>query len=119
MQLSVSRTIDAPAGRIFALLADPNQYRMPNRVIAFEPDRRIGWRPEMDRAPGSALHMAGKGPRGQTYIYELAPDGPDRTVVTQVYDWSAVTAPDVLVRMPRVSQDELRGTPDRIAKAVE
>lgn len=156
-QLRVSRPIDAPAARIFALLADPSRhtgidgsgmlrgaegapgpvrglgdefvlhmhhvelgdYQMINRIVAWEPDRRIGWQPRMHRAPVSRPELAGHGPRGQTYTYELTPDGAGRTTVSQVYDWSAVTAPEIIAKMPRVSEAELAGTLDRIAAAVE
>lgn len=92
-------------------------YQMANKVVAFERDRLIGWQPRMERAPESAPQMGGHGPRGQTYTYQLAADG-NRTTVTQVYDWSAVTAPEILARMPRVSAGQLRDTLDRLAAAV-
>ena len=94
-------------------------YQMANKVIAFEPDRVIGWQPRMERAPESAPEMGGHGPRGQTYTYELHPEGDGRTRVTQVYDWSAVTAPEILARMPRVSEQDLADTLERLARAVE
>lgn len=154
-QLRVSRIVNAPARRIFELLADPSRhteidgsgmlrgvaggaapvsevgdefymemhqdhlgdYQMANKVVAFERDRLIGWQPRMERAPESAPEMGGHGPRGQTYTYHLAADG-DRTTVTQVYDWSAVTAPEILARMPRVTAEQLRDTLERLAAAV-
>lgn len=155
-QLRVSRSIDAPARRIFDLLADPTRhaeidgsgmlrgaagstgpmtavgdeffmemhqdafggYRMANKIVAFERDRLIGWQPRMDRAPESAPEMGGHGPRGQTYTYELTDGGNGAVTVTQVYDWSAVTAPEVIARMPRVSEAQLYDTLDRLASAV-
>ncbi len=92
-------------------------YRMVNKIVAFERDRLIGWQPRMDQAPESAPEMGGHGPRGQTYTYELA-DGGGATTVTQVYDWSAVTAPEIIARMPRVSEAQLLATLDRLAVAV-
>ena len=155
-QLRVSRSVDAPARRIFDLLADPSRhteidgsgmlrgvagsagpvtgvgeqffmemfqdalgdYQMANRIIAFERDRLIGWQPRMERAPASAPDMGGHGPRGQTYTYELNAGGDGTTTVTQIYDWSAVTAPEIIARMPRVSEAQLLDTLDRLAVAV-
>lgn len=155
-QLRVSRSVEAPARRIFDLLSDPSRhteidgsamlrgvagstgpvtgvgdeffmdmhqdalgdYRMANKIVAFERDRLIGWQPRMDRAPESAPEMGGHGPRGQTYTYELSENGDGTTTVTQVYDWSAVTAPEIVARMPRVSEAQLLDTLDRLAAAV-
>jgi len=111
--VSVSRRIEAPAGVIFGLLADPDRhpefdgsemlrtgasnkviagvgdvfvtkmyftamgdYEMHNRVVAFETDRCIAWEPgnpELAR-------------NGSRWRFDLAPDGPDATVVTETYD---------------------------------
>lgn len=63
-------------------------YQMNNHVVEFEPDRRIGWEP----APGRG-HPAEAVPDvrwGQRWGFELVPDGPDATVVTQRYDCSRV-----------------------------
>ena len=111
--VSVSRHISAPAGAIFNLLADPDRhpefdgsgmlrpgasnsvingvgdvfvtkmyfkamgdYEMHNRVVVFEADRCIGWEPgnpELSR-------------NGSRWTFDLVPDGPDATVVTETYD---------------------------------
>ena len=109
----VSRRIGAPAADIFKLLADPERhpefdgskmlrpgasnkvivgvgdvfvtkmyfaamgdYEMHNRIVAFEPDRCIAWEPgnpELAR-------------NGSRWRFDLAPDGPNATVVTETYD---------------------------------
>jgi uncharacterized protein YndB with AHSA1/START domain len=62
-------------------------YLMQNYVVEFEPDRRIVWEP----APGD-LETAGDDPArvgvpaGYRWGYDLAPDGDDATVVTEVFD---------------------------------
>lgn len=67
-------------------------YQMNNHVVEFEPDRLIGWEPAAglghpDAAPD------GSGERwGQRWSYELTPDGPDATIVTEIYDCSGVPA---------------------------
>jgi uncharacterized protein YndB with AHSA1/START domain len=111
--VSVSRRIEAPAADIFKLLADPERhpefdgsemlrpgasnkvivgvgdvfvtkmyfaamgdYEMHNRIVAFEPDRCIAWEPgnpELAR-------------NGSRWRFDLAPDGPNATVVTETYD---------------------------------
>jgi uncharacterized protein YndB with AHSA1/START domain len=111
--VSVSRRIDAPAGDIFKLLADPDRhpefdgsgmlrpgasnrviagvgdvfvtkmyftaigdYEMHNRIVLYEADRCIGWEPgnpEMVR-------------NGSRWRFDLTPDGPNATVVTETYD---------------------------------
>jgi uncharacterized protein YndB with AHSA1/START domain len=109
----VSRRIEAPAADIFKLLADPERhpefdgsemlrpgasndviggvgdvfvtkmyfaamgdYEMHNRIVVFEPDRCIAWEPgnpELAR-------------NGSRWRFDLAPDGPNATVVTESYD---------------------------------
>jgi hypothetical protein len=59
-------------------------YEMHNRVVAFESDRRISWEPfstEVDPAVPDNRN-------GSRWMFELAPDGPGATVVTETYDCS-------------------------------
>jgi hypothetical protein len=58
-------------------------YEMNNHVVEYEPDRRIGWEPEAGRG-----HPDAGGSWGQRWSYQLTPDGPDATVVTEIYDCS-------------------------------
>jgi len=111
--VSVSRRIGAPAADIFKLLADPNRhpefdgsrmlrpggnnevivgvgdvfvtkmnftamgdYEMHNRIVVYETNRCIGWEPEN-------AELARNGSR---WRFDLIPDGPDGTVVTETYD---------------------------------
>jgi uncharacterized protein YndB with AHSA1/START domain len=64
-------------------------YEMNNHVVAYEPNRRIGWEPQAGRAHPDH-HSASASPSrwGHSWTYEFAPDGPDATVVTEVYDCS-------------------------------
>jgi uncharacterized protein YndB with AHSA1/START domain len=113
--VSVSRRIEAAAADIFRLLADPDRhpefdgsemlrsgasnkvivgvgdvfvtkmyfeamgdYEMHNRIVLFEVDRCIAWEPgnpELAR-------------NGSRWRFDLAPDGPKATVVTETYDCS-------------------------------
>jgi hypothetical protein len=145
-RIEVSRPIDALAGCIFALLADParhevidgsgtvrsagspelltaegQRFRMrmhrEDRGGAYETDNIVTtYQP--DRALGWATTFPGQEPLGYTHTYLLEPYGDGRTVVTQVYDWSGVTDSDLLHLFPRVSSAELAATLDRLAEAL-
>ncbi len=121
----VSTTVNAPADKVFSVLADPATheaidgtgwvresldgkpltgtgqifrmrmyhdnhpdkfYEMANKVVAFEPDRAIGWEPGQAGEDG-ALEFG-----GWTWGYGLEPVGSQQTHVTLTYDWSAVPA---------------------------
>jgi uncharacterized protein YndB with AHSA1/START domain len=122
--VEVSRRIEAPAARIFEILADPQRhvdfdgsdmlrgavsedaisgvgdvfslkmyfeplgdYVMVNKVVEYEPDRRIGW----DPAPGDAVSAQDDlfdvgVPVGQRWSFDLTSDGAEATIVTEIYD---------------------------------
>jgi uncharacterized protein YndB with AHSA1/START domain len=64
-------------------------YEMNNHVVEYEPDRRIGWEPEAGRGhPSLASGGADPARWGHRWTYQLSPDGPDATVVTEIYDCS-------------------------------
>jgi hypothetical protein len=63
-------------------------YEMNNHVVEFEPDRRIGWEPEAGRGHPEAAEQGANGRWGHRWSYELVPDGPDATIVTEIYDCS-------------------------------
>jgi hypothetical protein len=61
-------------------------YLMRNHVTEFDPDRCIAWRP----APGDELPTRGGAfpldvPVGHEWRFDLVPDGPEATVVTETY----------------------------------
>lgn len=131
--VSVSRRIEAPAERIFAVLADPGRhieidgsgmlrgadgarplttvgdrfvmkmffdgmggdYAMDNHVVELVPNRRIAWTPSAadERVTRNAGCEVGV-PAGHKWSFDLQPDGPDATVVTETYD--CTEAPDQL-----------------------
>jgi uncharacterized protein YndB with AHSA1/START domain len=64
-------------------------YEMNNHVVEYEQDRRIGWEPAAGRG-----HPGAGGSWGQRWTYQLTPDGPDATVVTEIYDCSRVPEPE-------------------------
>jgi uncharacterized protein YndB with AHSA1/START domain len=66
-------------------------YEMNNHVVEYEPDRRIGWEPEAGRGhPNAAADSPDPARWGQRWSYQLTPDGPDATVVTEIFDCSRV-----------------------------
>lgn len=73
--------------------AGHGDYEMNNHVVEFEQGRRIGWEPAAgrghpDNVPGSTEPMRW----GHRWSYDLVPDGPDATVVTEIYDCSRAPA---------------------------
>ena len=67
-------------------------YEMNNRVVEFEPNRRIAWEPEPGRGHPDAAPGAGR-PRQVGAPVGLRPrsrDGEGATVVTEIYDCSLV-----------------------------
>lgn len=144
-RIQASRTIDAPVERVFAMLADPDRhpdfdgsgilrasrthtiltqvgdeftmdlhdddlghYQSRSIVTSYERDRVLGWSPgPVDGAPF-----------GHTFTFVLEPVGDNRTKVTETYDWSAVTDPEVLASMPRVSPEAMTRTLDNLTEAL-
>ena len=69
-------------------------YEITNHVVEFEMNSCIGWEPVLSGA-SRAEDAAVIGARlGHRWTFELEPDGPDATVVTEIYDCSR--APDWL-----------------------
>ena len=64
-------------------------YEMNNHVVQYQADRLIGWEPEAGRGhPNAAADHSRQASWGQRWTYQLTPDGPDATVVTEIYDCS-------------------------------
>jgi uncharacterized protein YndB with AHSA1/START domain len=85
------------------------RYQTENTVIDFVPGRTIAWTTTRPGNPVSGFWWR--------WDVETADGG---CVVTQTYDWSAVTDPAVLARVsfPRITPQEMRRTIDRLAEAV-
>jgi hypothetical protein len=89
---AVSTTMIAGVGDVFVMkmyFAHLGDYEMNNHVVEYEQDRRIGWEPEAGRGhPATAPDSPDSTRWGQRWSYQLTPDGPDATVVTEIYDCS-------------------------------
>jgi hypothetical protein len=85
----VTDAVISGAGQVFVMrmyyqaLGD---YEMNNHVVEYELNRRIGWEPESGR--GHPDEGAADARWGQRWSFDLQPDGPDATIVTEIYDCS-------------------------------
>ena len=70
-----------------------DDYLMINHVVEFDQDNRIFWEP----APGDISRAEGKDPSkigipaGYRWGYLLKPEGDNATVVTEIFDYSALS----------------------------
>ena len=70
-----------------------DDYLILNHVVVFEPHKRIFWEPapgDISRAEGNDPSKIGI-PAGYRWGYELKPEGDNATVVTEIFDCSAVS----------------------------
>lgn len=65
-------------------------YQMVNHVVEFEPGRRIAWEPE--NGPGHPEVDAPNARWGHRWGFDLVPEGPAATMVTEWWDGSRVPA---------------------------
>jgi uncharacterized protein YndB with AHSA1/START domain len=86
-----TRTVSG-VGDVFTMrmfFSEFGDYEMNNHVVEFEPNRLIAWEPEAGRGHTNAGPPGHPENRwGHRWIFELAPDGPDATIVTEIYDCS-------------------------------
>jgi hypothetical protein len=110
---AVSDAVVRAVGDIFVMrMYHPplGDYEMVNHVVEYELDRRIGWEPEAVRGhPGIAPRTRW----GHRWSYELTADGPDATIVTEIYDCSRAPHDE------QVSMDGGRVWADSMAETLE
>lgn len=90
---TVTDAIITKIGDIFVMkmyYSEHGDYEMNNHVVDFELDRRIGWEPVAGR--GHPDEFSSEARWGHRWTFDLAQDGPDATVVTEIYDCSGVPA---------------------------
>jgi hypothetical protein len=87
-----STAVISAVGDVFVMkmhFAHLGDYEMNNHVVEYERDRRIGWEPEAGRGHPDAAPDSPEPTRwGHRWSYQLTPDGPDATIVTEIYDCS-------------------------------
>lgn len=78
------------------------EYQTDNHVTGYADNALLAWQ----TAP------AGTEPPGWEWVWELEPQGPDRTLVRHTYDWSKVTDKELLqkVKFPLVTEAQLEDT---------
>jgi uncharacterized protein YndB with AHSA1/START domain len=144
--LSASRVIDAPADAIFDVLSLPSRHRqidgsgtvvsgddqriqkvgqvfvmnmngehmggdyvMENTVSGYDENKLLAWKP---KPQGAELE-------GWEWIWELEPQGPGATLVTETYSWEHAT-PEArkAVSFPLFEEGALEHSLERLAAAV-
>ncbi|MDQ2813340.1 MAG: polyketide cyclase [Actinomycetota bacterium] len=89
-----SGTVIRGVGDVFVMrmyFTELGDYHMINHVVEFEPGRCIGWEPEAGPGHPNAEPGAEHPARwGQRWSFELTPEGPDATLVTEIFDCSQV-----------------------------
>ncbi len=111
---AVSEAAVSGVGDVFVMkmyYSEHGDYEMNNHVVEYERDRRIGWEPEAGRGHPDAAAPDARW--GQRWTFDLAPDGPDATIVTEFYDCSRVPADE------RVAMDGGRIWIDSMTKSLE
>jgi hypothetical protein len=91
-------------------------YQMTNHVVAYELDHEIGWEPVMSAASREEDAADVGRPARQRWVYTLAPEGADLTVVTETFDCSE--SPEWLQRAVRGGRrwvDAMAATLERLA----
>ena len=111
---AVTQTAVSGIGDVFVIrmfYSRLGEYEMNNHVVEYELNRRIGWEPESGRGHPDASSPDARW--GQRWIYDLVPDGPGATMVTEIYDCSA------LPEVERVSMDDGRTWIESMTKSLE
>jgi hypothetical protein len=89
---AASTAVISGVGDVFVMkmhFSHIGDYEMNNHVVEYEQDRRIGWEPEAGRGHPEANPGSPDAARwGHRWSYQLAPDGPGATIVTEIYDCS-------------------------------
>lgn len=100
---AVSDGVISGVGDVFVMrmfYVQHGEYEMNNHVVRYELNRRIAWEPEAGR--GHPDVDAPDARWGHRWSFELEPDGPHATTVTESYDCSLVPTDD------RIAMDDGR-----------
>lgn len=136
--VSYDRTVDAPAGDLFELVADPalqpewdgndnvREARPGQRVRAVGDVFVVGLTSNVERENHVVEFEEGRliawqpspvgEPRpGHLWRWEFVPLSDGRTLVRHTYDWSGLTDPDRFERARATTPDKLQSSVDRLA----
>jgi hypothetical protein len=115
----ISRAGDTFSVRMFQ--PHIGDYVMLNRVLDYVADRRLVWEPTPgDAAAVATARLPVGAPQGYIWGFELTPDGPDATLVTEFFDCTAaVDAIRTAVDDGRAWLDAMSQTLARLAAAAE
>jgi len=87
------------------------KYQTRNEVTAFEPGRRIAWRPSMETSSPEIDGLLGDiTSGGQTWAFDLEPTGDRQTKVTHSYDWSTINDERFAAFCPFITPEEMSNT---------
>ena len=92
-------------------------YQVRNTVATFEPNRAIGWAPQLYPVDGYRDKLGEMVTGGHTFTWNLAPSSSGGTTVTQTEDWSSVADPGFKSIFPIVTEAMLSESLDRLDKA--
>lgn len=140
--VSAERIIDAPAEKIFALVADPA--RQPEwdgnaNLVEAAPGQRVHrvgdvFTMTIHTGDGRENHVVefeedrriawkpapvGEEPRGHLWRWEFEPQSDGATLVRHTYDWTALTDETRFARAQQNTPDALRASIDRLAELAE
>ncbi|MGZ4450340.1 MAG: SRPBCC family protein [Nocardioides sp.] len=147
-KITVQRTIDAPSTAVFDVLSNPARHPELDGsgfVVSDEKTDRITATGQVFRMNMTGPHMGGDyqtdntvtgydknhllawqtapadtPPPGWEWVWQLQAQGSEATEVTLTYDWSNVTDPGILekVPFPLVQQEQLEDSLNRLASSV-
>jgi hypothetical protein len=111
---AVTDALVSGIGDVFVMkmyYSEHGDYEMNNHIVEYELNRRIGWEPESGRGHPDAASADARW--GHRWTFDLVPDGPHETIVTESYDCSR--APEI----ERAAMDDGRVWIESMAATLE